>query len=236
VTGYSGGSYNPFTALWEIKQSDAHAWVEVYFGRAGWVPFDPTPGFDVPAGQDQGQSPWLAGKIFSYLGDVLGNGPVGGALAFLGGAARSTVALALALPLALIMGLSLGVVAIVWGGREASRRMLRERRRRRLVLGSLAAAYSRKDVLKDYLELAVRLQRRGMVRRADETLRQFAGRVSRYLDAREFAELSVIVERLRYEEVELPGPSQREAVELARKVALKLEPEKSGAKPATGLF
>ena len=33
-----------------VKQSNAHAWPEVYFDNVGWVAFEPTPGFAVPAG------------------------------------------------------------------------------------------------------------------------------------------------------------------------------------------
>ena len=46
VTGYTPGTRNPFTGYYEIKASDAHAWVEVWFDNLGWYPFDPT--FDVP--------------------------------------------------------------------------------------------------------------------------------------------------------------------------------------------
>ena len=235
VTGYAGGSYNPFTALWEIKQSDAHAWVEIYFGAAGWAPFDPTPGFDAPTGEGQQQSPWLAGKIFSYLEKALGSGPVGGALAAAGGTVSSAVAFALALPLLLVLGLALGTPALAWGGRIFSRRLFQERRRRRQVARNLGPDYSREEVLRVYLELAVRLQKRHLVRRPEETLREFARRVSGYLDADEFAELSAMVEKLRYAEVALPEISRREARELALKVAIKIEAGQRAAKPVTGL-
>ena len=33
-----------------VKQSNAHAWPEVYFDNVGWVAFEPTPGFFVPVG------------------------------------------------------------------------------------------------------------------------------------------------------------------------------------------
>ncbi|MEO1286595.1 MAG: transglutaminaseTgpA domain-containing protein [Chloroflexota bacterium] len=46
VVGYGSGEYNPFTALYEVRANHAHSWVEVYFADHGWVPFDPTPGWE----------------------------------------------------------------------------------------------------------------------------------------------------------------------------------------------
>jgi transglutaminase-like putative cysteine protease len=43
VNGYAGGHENELGGFVELTQSDAHAWVEVLFRRAGWVAFDPTP-------------------------------------------------------------------------------------------------------------------------------------------------------------------------------------------------
>ncbi|MDI6773192.1 MAG: transglutaminaseTgpA domain-containing protein, partial [bacterium] len=45
VTGYAPGTLNPLTGMYDVRNSDAHAWVEVFFPGVGWVEFEPTPGF-----------------------------------------------------------------------------------------------------------------------------------------------------------------------------------------------
>lgn len=42
VTGYQGGEYNDLGDYYVLRQSDAHAWVEVWFKDRGWVRYDPT--------------------------------------------------------------------------------------------------------------------------------------------------------------------------------------------------
>ncbi|HEX5464199.1 MAG TPA: DUF3488 and transglutaminase-like domain-containing protein [Burkholderiales bacterium] len=42
VTGYQGGEFNPLGDYLIVRQSDAHAWVEVWLRGSGWVRFDPT--------------------------------------------------------------------------------------------------------------------------------------------------------------------------------------------------
>ncbi len=42
VTGYQGGEINPVDGFLTVRQSDAHAWAEVWLGRRGWVRIDPT--------------------------------------------------------------------------------------------------------------------------------------------------------------------------------------------------
>ena len=42
VTGYQGGERNPLDGFFTVRQSDAHAWAEVWLAGQGWVRIDPT--------------------------------------------------------------------------------------------------------------------------------------------------------------------------------------------------
>jgi transglutaminase-like putative cysteine protease len=42
VTGYQGGEYNPVDGYLAVRQSDAHAWAEVWVAERGWLRIDPT--------------------------------------------------------------------------------------------------------------------------------------------------------------------------------------------------
>ena len=42
VTGYQGGEWNPIGGYYIVRQSDAHAWAEVWIDGRGWQRVDPT--------------------------------------------------------------------------------------------------------------------------------------------------------------------------------------------------
>jgi hypothetical protein len=42
VTGYQGGQFNPYGGYLLVRQSDAHAWAEVWIEGRGWRRVDPT--------------------------------------------------------------------------------------------------------------------------------------------------------------------------------------------------
>ncbi|MDO8415954.1 MAG: DUF3488 and transglutaminase-like domain-containing protein [Agitococcus sp.] len=42
VIGYQGGSLSPTGDSWQVRQMDAHAWVEVWLPEKGWIQLDPT--------------------------------------------------------------------------------------------------------------------------------------------------------------------------------------------------
>jgi protein-glutamine gamma-glutamyltransferase len=77
VTGYHGGTLNPYGDYWILRQSDAHAWTEVWIEGRGWVRIDPTAAIapervergladalsadDPLASRWQRNTPWFAG-------------------------------------------------------------------------------------------------------------------------------------------------------------------------------
>ncbi|MFZ0039722.1 MAG: transglutaminaseTgpA domain-containing protein, partial [Solirubrobacteraceae bacterium] len=50
ATGFTPGTHNANPHQWVVTDINAHAWVEVWFPRYGWVRFDPTPPSDPALG------------------------------------------------------------------------------------------------------------------------------------------------------------------------------------------
>lgn len=42
VVGYQGGEWSPNKDSWQVRQMDAHAWVEAWLPNKGWIMLDPT--------------------------------------------------------------------------------------------------------------------------------------------------------------------------------------------------
>jgi len=69
ATGFTTGTYDSATKRWLVSDIDAHAWVEAWFPRYGWVTFDPTPA-TAPA-RGGGHATLTELGAFSTYGEVL---------------------------------------------------------------------------------------------------------------------------------------------------------------------
>lgn len=77
VTGYLGGEINPVDGYVVVRQSDAHAWSEVWLSDEGWVRIDPTAAVSplriergLSAAVPQTERPLLARSNFDWLRQV----------------------------------------------------------------------------------------------------------------------------------------------------------------------
>jgi transglutaminase-like putative cysteine protease len=63
ATGFTTGDYDSAARKYVVSDLDAHAWVEVWFPRYGWVRFDPTPGGAPARGGSSALLPGLSGRL-----------------------------------------------------------------------------------------------------------------------------------------------------------------------------
>ncbi|MEA3403834.1 MAG: transglutaminase domain-containing protein [Armatimonadota bacterium] len=69
VTGFTSGEFRPQRQVYEIRDQDAHAWVEVFLSRAGWIDLDPTPEPEEPE-EEEGEAGGAAWQIRQVLGSA----------------------------------------------------------------------------------------------------------------------------------------------------------------------
>jgi transglutaminase-like putative cysteine protease len=110
ATGYATGAYDPILNQAVVRERDAHAWVEVWFGTHGWAPVDPTPGVP-PLAATQFPQHWAAGGVARLIPHLTVGAPAA-ALGSLGALGVIPPAIALALAV---------VVLCLWLGRRSWR-------------------------------------------------------------------------------------------------------------------
>lgn len=73
ATGYLPGEYNSYSGASKVTPQDAHAWSEIYFNHAGWIPFDASTRPDLPTPSNIEQAPpgGLSSLLDRRFGDSL---------------------------------------------------------------------------------------------------------------------------------------------------------------------
>ncbi len=194
VTGYAPGTLNPLTGLYEVRNSDAHAWVEVFFPEVGWVEFEPTPGFpDTATLGAPAMRRWVWQDIAELLRARLQE------LAARSPSAARVLETASALARGgLWAGIALaGLLAAAGTWRAIGARPVSEHPG-----GSLGETYR---------QMCAMLARRGWRRAPSETVDEFRQRVEAFGPMPEVAGLSALVEAAAYGQTEPDAEVLREA-------------------------
>ncbi len=198
VTGYSSGEYNPFTGLYEVSLSDAHAWVEIYLEGVGWVTREPTPGFSVPDPGRGSGALWAFGEFFSWMGRNLSalfppalrsaarralTSIATGASAVVKGLAYSAKESPW-LPL-LLLALTASALPIIWKARH----------RRRLTAPSPPGGGDHVEIMREFL---ARMEEIGFARDPSQTAEEYAAMLRELLPGLDIGRELSLFERARY--------------------------------------
>ncbi len=72
AVGFDPGYFNPFTGMYEVKNTDAHALTEVYFPQYGWYSFDPIPTHPLfPPSVEDDQTFGVLQQIWKWVAGLL---------------------------------------------------------------------------------------------------------------------------------------------------------------------
>lgn len=209
VTGFGPGERNPLTGYFEVREREAHAWVEVLYPGVGWVPYDPTFGVPTAAGGLGGR--FIAPEVLRTLGRaIVGAIPE----SIRRGARAAGSAVASAARAALVWWPAVIAVVACVAGAFALRRARRRRRPGTPALTGAAAAFS---------DLVRAVRPRGVDRAASQTPSEFLGALARRndipLEDRRDAELIVrVFERERYSKRRASGEEVEASLAAAERV------------------
>lgn len=193
AVGYTPGTRNAFTGLYEVKASDAHSWVEVWFPNLGWYEFDPT--FDIPPAQLE-------------LAEVL---PLARVLSFVFEGLRDSMPSGLA---GLLRG---GLITAMVGGAALLLFLLIKRRERRPGSTSVTAA-DRGRLGQAFVAVEEALTSYGEPRRPQETVRETIRRAAR-LSRRDEGDSSEVIETHLYAERPVPSEQARRVASQLKELA-----------------
>lgn len=239
ITGYSSGTYNPLTGFWEVRSDDAHAWVEVLIPDLGWVPFDPTPGYQPIIGEEiSGRSPWIFGDLLKY---IRGNLPLD-RLASVGRwmMEKGKTVIRRSLPL-----LGLTLIGIVSGLIAYLVIPSRRRFRRRLIAAikgmpifqsrireSEEEDHIRRSIFAIYRRMCREFSRRGFPRLESQTPFEYASRLKADFPWQEIESLTDIFQEARYSKHEMDETMAKQASEDSRNLISRLHagPAKTSAR------
>ncbi|RLQ91148.1 DUF4129 domain-containing transglutaminase family protein [Falsibacillus albus] len=207
VKGYTSGEYKYSDtgniSAYEVTNNDAHSWVEAFFPGVGWVPFEPTKGFDnnvdykydqdidksstPPPVKKEDQQPKKPEK--KPLQDQASNSSDGFSIKDLWGNIKEFFKMHWGWTMISI----LFVAAIGWGI---------FRTRSRWIPHVLVLRYRRKtgdEVFTNaYLSLLKQLDRSGLKMDDGQTLRSYARYIDSFYSTREMSRLTALYERVLY--------------------------------------